>query len=112
MHISLENAVDAFIAYMADQVASIPRGVNRWLGFGSLAAIKSNPGMIINNVNPYLEMVGIVKDGMVDLDGVKAFLDNAFANEPKISYFNFTFNAEDAKALLAKMQGVGSEVAE
>ena len=106
MHISLEKAVEGFVGYMADQVAAIPRGVNRWLGFGSLAAIKANPGMIINNVKPYLEMVGIVKDGMVDLDGVKAFLDNAFANEPKISYFNFTFTADDATALLAKMQGM------
>lgn len=105
MQIPLEKAVDGFIGYMADQVAAIPRGVNRWLGFGSLAAIKANPGMIINNVKPYLEMVGIVKDGMVDLDSVKAFLENAFANEPKISYFNFTFSADDVAALLDKMHG-------
>ena len=105
MQITLEKAVDGFIGYMADQVAAIPRGINRWLGFGSLAVIKGNPGIIINNVKPYLEMVGIVKGEMVDLDGVKAFLDSAFEKEPKISYFNFTFTAEDVPALLAKMQG-------
>lgn len=105
MLITLEKAVDGFVGYMADQVASIPRGINRWISFGSLAVIKEKPSMIINNIKPYLEMVGIVKDGMVDLDGVKVFLDNAFANEPKISYFNFTFTADDTAALLAKMQG-------
>lgn len=105
MLIQLEKAVDGFIGYMADQVAAIPRGINRWLGFGSLAVTKWNPAVIINNIKPYLEMVGIVKDGMVDLDSVKVFLDNAFASEPKISYFNFTFTADDVPALLAKMQG-------
>lgn len=104
MQISVEKAVDAFIGYMADQVASIPKGINRWLGFGSLAALKGNPSMIVNNVKPYLEMVGIIKDGMVDTDMARMFLENAFANEPRLSYFNFTFTADDIPALMSKMQ--------
>lgn len=111
MHISLEKAVEGFISYMADQVATIPRGINRWLGFGALASLKSNSGMLVNKVKPYLEMVGVVENNMVNLDHARKFLDAAFANEPSISYFDFTFTADDTRALLAKMQSM-TEVAE
>lgn len=104
MKITLEKAVDTFIGYMADLVATIPHGVSRWLGFGSLASLKKNPALIVNNVKQYLEMAGIVEDGMVDTERVRDFLEGAFANEPKIAYFNFTFTAEDIPALLAKMK--------
>lgn len=106
MHISLEKAVEGFVSYMADQVATIPHGINRWLGFGALASLKSNASLLINKVKPYLEMVGVVENDMVNLDSARKFLDAAFANEPKISYFDFTFTADDTRALLAKMQGM------
>lgn len=103
MQITLERAVDGFIGYLADQVATIPHGVERWLAFGALASLKKNPAIITKNVKQYLEMAGVVEDGMVDLDSVKSFLDGAFDSEPKISYFNFTFTKDDVPALIAKM---------
>lgn len=103
MQITLERAVDGFIGYLADQVATIPHGVERWLAFGALASLKKNPAIITKNARQYLEMAGVVEDGMVDLDAVKEFLEGAFSSEPKISYFNFTFTKEDVPALLAKM---------
>lgn len=50
-------------------------------------------------------MSGILVDNSVNLESAKAALDMAFANVPSVSYFGFTFTADDAAALLAKMQG-------
>lgn len=106
MQIPLEKAVNGFISYMADQVSAIPKLGQRFLGFGALGALKSNPSMLISNVKPWMEMAGIVTDGMVDIEMLKAALAEAFDNVPKVNYFGFTFTVEDAAALLAKMQGL------
>ena len=106
MQISLEKAVDGFIGFMADQVATIQKMGDRFLGFAALGALKSNPGALVCKVKPWMEMSGILADNMVNLDSAKAALDMAFANVPKVSYFGFSFTSEDVPALLAKMQGV------
>ena len=111
MQISLEKAVDGFIGFMADQVATIPKMGDRFLGCAALGALKSNPMQLVNRVKPWMEMSGILVDEMVNLDSAKAALDMAFANVPKVSYFGFSFTSEDVPALLAKMQGV-EEVAQ
>ena len=90
---------------MADQVSAIPKLGQRFLGFGALGALKSNPNVLISTIKPWMEMAGIVTDGMVDIDMLKAALAEAFDNVPKVNYFGFTFTVEDAAALLAKMQG-------
>jgi len=106
MQISLEKAVDGFIGFMADQVATIPKAGDRFLGFAALGALKRNPVQLVGKVKPWLEMSGILADNMVDVDSAKAALDLAFANVPKVSYFGFSFTAEDVPALIAKMHGV------
>jgi hypothetical protein len=112
MHISLEKAVDGFIGFMADQVAMIQKMGDRFLGFAALGALKSNPTALVSKVKPWMEMSGILdSDGMVNLDSAKAALDMAFANVPKVSYFGFSFTSEDVPVLLAKMQGIQTEVA-
>jgi len=105
MQISLEKAVEGFISYMADQVAAIPKMGDRFLGFAALGALKNNPAQLVNKVKPWAEMAGIVTDGMVDIETLRAALAEAFENVPKVSYFGFTFGIEDAAALLKKMQG-------
>ena len=60
MQISLEKAVDGFIGFMADQVATIPKMSDRFLGFAALGALKSNPGALVNKVKPWMEMSGIL----------------------------------------------------
>lgn len=105
MQISLEKAVEGFVSYMADQVAAIPKMGERFLGFAALGALKSNPAQLVNKVKPWAEMAGIVTDGMVDIDTLRAALAEAFENVPKVSYFGFSFTIEDAAALLKKMQG-------
>lgn len=104
MKIGLDKAVHAFIAFMADQVSQIPKLGDRFLGFAALGSLKSNPDMIASKVKPWGEMAGIVTDGKVDLDMLKAALDEAFDKVPKVSYFGFSFTAEDATALLKRMQ--------
>lgn len=108
MHIEFDKAVDAFIAYMSEQVAKVPKDFTKWLGFGGLAAIKFNPNPLKEKVAPYLEMFGILHDGMVDIEMLKTVLDSAFKNVPRITYLNFTFDVSDADGLIAKMQGVAS----
>lgn len=105
MQISLEKAVEGFVSYMADQVAAIPKMGDRFLGFAALGALKNNPMQLVNKVKPWMEMAGIVTEGMVDLDALRAALAEAFENVPKVSYFGFTFTIEDAAALLKKIQG-------
>lgn len=104
MKIEVEKAVEAFISFMGDQVALIPKLGERFLGYGALGALKSNPGILVGKVKPWAEMAGIVEDGMVDLDVLKAALKTAFENVPKVSYFGFTFTEEDASSLIKKLQ--------
>ena len=105
MQISLEKAVEGFISYMADQVAASPKVGERFLGFWALGGLKNNPTQLVNKVRPWAEMAGIVTDGMVDIETLRAALAEAFENVPKVSYLGFTFGIEDAAALLKKMQG-------
>ena len=104
MQISLERAMEGFFNFMADQVMTINNMGERFLGFAALGALKANPSALLSKVKPWLEMAGILSDGMVDLDALKAGLDTAFASVPKLSYFGFGFTSEDAAALMAKMQ--------
>ena len=60
MQISLEKAVDGFIGFMADQVATIQKMGDRFLGFAALGALKSNPGALVSKVKPWMEMSGIL----------------------------------------------------
>ena len=106
MQIPLERAVDTFIGYMSEQVAKIPKGIERFLGFLALGGLKNNPSSIISKIRPWMEMAGILTDNMVDVRTAKAALDMAFANVPNVSYFGFTFTSDDVDALIGKMQGV------
>ena len=108
MHIEFDRAVDTFIAFMSEQIAKIPKDFPKWLGFGGLAAIKFNPKHLKDKVAPYLEMFGVLENGMVDIGMMKTALDSAFKNVPKLSYLNFTFDVSDADGLVAKMQEVAS----
>lgn len=108
MHISFDKAVDTFIAFMSEQVAKVPKDFPKWLGFGGLAAIKFNPNPLKEKVAPYLDMFGVLRDGVIDIEMLKTVLDSAFKNVPKLTYLNFTFDVGDADGLIAKMQGVAS----
>lgn len=108
MHIQFDRAVDTFIAFMSEQVAKVPKDFPKWLGFGGLAAIKFNTRPLKEKVAPYLEMFGVLHDGMIDIGMLKTALDSAFNNVPKLSYLNFTFDVRDADGLIAKMQEVAS----
>lgn len=104
MKVELNHAVEAFLSFMADQVSLIPKLGERFLGYGALGALKANPTILVTKVRPWAEMAGIVSDGMVDVDMLKIALKTAFENVPKVSYFGFTFDEEDAAALIKKLQ--------
>ena len=104
MHITLEKAMDAFYEFMADQVMTINNLGLRFAGLISVGALKKNPEGLLSKVKPWMEMSGILKDGMVDVEAMKMGLDNAFSVMPKLSYLGFGFTSEDASALLSKME--------
>lgn len=104
MHITLERAMDGLFSFMSDQVSTIANMGERFLGYAVVGALKKNPAPLMSKIKSWLEMAGVLNDGMVDLDVLKAALDSAFAAVPKVSYLGFSFTVEDATALLAKMQ--------
>ena len=106
MLITIEKAVDGFIGFMADQVASIPKDIERWKGFALLGMLKSKPRAALDALKPMMEKIGLLHNGMVDLDVLKSALDMAFNNVPEVEFFNFKFSAEDSKALFEKMRMV------
>ena len=111
MLITVEKAVDGFVAFMSEQVASIPKEIDRWKGFAMLGVLKCKPRAAIDALKPIAEKIGLMTDGKVDIDVMKAALDMAFSNVPEVEFFNFKFNAGDAKALFEKMRMVSSEPA-
>ena len=108
MHIQFDRAVETFIAYLSEQVAKVPKELPKWLGFFGLAGAKLKQDVIKEKVRPYLEMFGVLEDGMVDIGMLKTALDSAFEDVPKLTYLNFTFDVSDADGLIAKMQEVAS----
>ena len=105
MQISFDRAVGAFLDFMAEQTPKITDNWVKWLSIGGLAVAKHDPSKLKKAMQPWLEMAGVLDNGMVDIDMLKAALAEAFDNVPKVNYFGFTFTVDDAAALLAKMQG-------
>lgn len=103
MKIGLDKAVHAFIGFMADQVAQIPKLSDRFLGFAALGSLKANPDILLAKVKPLGEMAGIIADGKVDLGILEIALKAAFDAVPKVNFFGFSFTAEDAASLLKRM---------
>lgn len=111
MQISIDKAIDGFVGFMADQVANIPKDIERWKGFAVLGVLKSKPRAAIDALKPMAEKIGLIHDDKIDVDVMKSALDMAFGNVPEVEFFNFKFNAEDVKALMEKMRMVASEPA-
>lgn len=110
MLITIEKAVDGFIGFMADQVASIPKDIDRWKGFFVLGMLKSKPRAALDALKPMMEKAGVLQNGMVDLDVLKSALEMAFKNVPEVEFLNFKFSSEDVSALFEKMRMVAEEV--
>lgn len=104
MQIAFDRAVHGALEYMSGLVVSIPKQIDKWLGIAAVAGLKKNPEPLKAKVKLWLEMAGILTDGMVDLKTLKESLDAAFAEVPSVSYFGFTFTVEDVPALIATMQ--------
>lgn len=108
MQISLDKAMKAVSEFMTEQVHTIRDPLKHSIGLFVVGAVGKNPEGIMAKVRPWLEMSGILSGDMVDVDVFKAGLDNMFANVPKISYLGFGITADEAAALVAKMQKAAS----
>ena len=104
MQISLDNAMKAVSDFMTEQVNTIHDPLKYSIGLFVVGALSKNPEGILAKARPWLEMSGILSDGMVNVDVFKAGLDNMFATVPKVSYLGFGITADEAASLVAKMQ--------
>lgn len=103
MQISLDDAMKAVSEFMAEQVRTIRDPLKYSVGLFVVGALARNPEGILAKARPWLEMSGILSDGMVDVDVFKAGLDNMFATVPKVSCLGFGITADEAATLVAKM---------
>lgn len=108
MQISFDRAVGAFIDFMAEQTPKITDNWVKWLSIGGLAVAKQDPSKLKKAMQPWLEMAGVLDNGMVDIDMLKVALDEAFNAVPEIGYLNFRFHNDDGRSLVAKLRGVAS----
>lgn len=76
MQISLDNAMKAVSDFMTEQVNTIHDPLKYSIGLFVVGALSKNPEGILAKARPWLEMSGILSDGMVDVDVFKAGLDN------------------------------------
>ena len=104
MKITLEKALDALSEFMMEQVHTINDPIKHSAGLFIVGALRKNPEGIMSKISPWLEMSGILSEGMVDVDVFKAGVDNIFANVPKVSYLGFGINADEADGLVSKMK--------
>lgn len=111
MKITLEKAMDALSEFLTEQVHTIKDIAKHSAGLFIVGALRKNPEGIMSKIAPWLEMSGILADGMVDVDVFKAGVDNIFANVPKVSYLGFGIDANEASNLVAKMMSKASHSA-
>lgn len=104
MQISIDNAMKAVSEFMTEQVQTIRDPLKYSIGLFVVGALSKNPEGVLAKARPWLEMSGILSDGIVDVDVFKAGLDNMFAKVPKLSYLGFGITAAEAATLVAKMQ--------
>lgn len=104
MKVSLEKAMEALSGFMLDQVKTVNDHLKRSVGMFVVGAIAKNPEGLVSRVSPWLEMTGVLSDGMVDVDTFKAGLDSMFASTPKVSYLGFGITADEAEGLVNRMR--------
>lgn len=104
MKITLETAIDALAEFLTEQVNTIKDIAKHSVGLFIVGALRKNPEGVVSKVRPWMEMSGILSEGMVDVDVFKAGVDNIFANIPKVSYLGFGINADEAASLISKMK--------
>ena len=110
MKITLEKAMDALSEFLTEQVHTIKDIAKHSAGLFIVGALRKNPEGIMSKIAPWLEMSGILADGMVDVDVFKAGVDNIFASIPKVSYLGFGINADEAASLISKMKAKAAPV--
>lgn len=104
MKVTLDKAVEALSEFMAEQVNTIHDPLKRSVGMFVVGAVGRNPENLMSRARPWLEMSGVLSDGVVDVDVFKSGLDSMFASSPKLSYLGFGISAVEADGLVNKMR--------
>lgn len=103
MKIPLEQAVGGLVSFLSGEASKISSMGDKFLMYGALGAIKANPSRVLAKYIETMEMLGIVSEGMVDVDAVKSALDSAFDAVPNFHAIGFTFTRDDVPALVRNM---------
>lgn len=81
--------------------------VAKFVALMAVGAMRNNPASFVKQYEPLLKSFGILsEDGlMVDETCLRAAMNEAFANMPKVSWMGFTFTQDDAAKLMSRITG-------
>ena len=106
--ITLQQALDGLTLFATqDVIAAMPNSMSKFIALMAVGAMRNNPASFIKPYESVLKSFGVLsEDGsMVHEENVRAALNEAFSNMPKVSWMGFTFSADDAAKLMARMGG-------
>lgn len=106
--ITLQQALDGITVFSTqDVIASMPNSMSKFLALMAVGSMRNNPSSFIKPYESVLKSFGILSDDgtMVHEENIRAALNEAFSNMPRVSWMGFTFTADDATKLMARLGG-------
>lgn len=105
MKITMEQALDGALGYLAEEVAKVQNPVKKFTTLFSIGAMKANRDGAIAKYRPMLETSGIVTaDGCVDVDAVQKGMEMAFAAVPTLTLLGFDFTQSDIVPIVSHLK--------
>lgn len=104
--IPIQQVMDAVSTFAAQDVVSLmPNGVNKFLSYAAIAAMRGNSAQFLKPYENVLASLGILNEShdMVDEAALKNILSEAFANMPSVTWMGFTFTSSDTEKLYRRM---------
>ena len=106
--ITLQQALDGITVFATqDVISSMPNSMAKFVALMAVGSMRNNPNSFVKPYESALKSFGILsEDGnMVNEANIRAAFNEAFASMPRVSWMGFTFTAEDASKLMARLGG-------
>lgn len=104
--IPIQQALDGVAAFAVNDVISeMPNTIGKFVALMAVGSMRNNPAQFLKPYESTIKAFGIMnEDGSaIDEVNLKAALEEAFTQMPKVSWMGFTFSASDATKLLTRM---------
>lgn len=106
--IPVKQALDGLSVFAVnDVIATMPNSMSKFIALMAVSAMRNDPQKFLAPYMGHLKSFGILnQDGtLVDEKVLKTALSEAFAEMPSVSWMGFTFTADDAVRLAARIGG-------